>query len=99
MRYEDFIPVGSPVVVRCYVSGIVVGRLAGGEGGTVALTDWRWLRRWSGLEGTEGSVYDLVADPTCRPDRRGPLTKDLTVLQQADVMLVSEDVYQRLAGD
>jgi len=99
MRYEDFIPVGSPVVVRCYVSGIVVGRLAGGEGGTVALTDWRWLRRWSLEEGSEGSVYDLVAHPTARPDRRGPLTKDLTVLQQADVMMVTEEVYQRLAGD
>jgi len=99
MRYEDLIPVGAPVVVRRYVSGIVVRRLAGGEGGTVALADWRWLRRWSGLEGPEGSVDDLVAAPTCRPDRRGPLTKALTILQQADVLLVDEDTYERLAGD
>src|SRR5690606_41025630 len=99
MQYTDILPIGAPVVVRTYVSGVVVGRLAAGEGGTVALTDWRWLRRWSLGQGNEGSVYDLIAHPTARPDRRGPLVAELTIVQQADVMAVSEETYQRLAGD
>ena len=97
LDYTHLISVGTPVVVRSYTSGVVVGRLAAGAGGVVGLTHWRWLRRWEGAGG-EGSVYDLVAS-SVRPQRRGPLTESLTLLQQADVMTVSEDTYKRLALD
>ena len=97
LDYTHLVPVGSPVVVRSYTSGVVVGRLAAGAGGVVALIDWRWLRRWEGVGG-EGSVYDLVAS-NVTPQRRGPLTAELTLLQQADVLVVSEAVYKRLALD
>jgi len=95
MQYGEYIKLGTPVVVRSYTSGVAVGRLAGGEAGTVVLTDWRWLRRWEGV-GAEGSVYDLVASDVV-PSQRGPLTAETTILQQADVMVVSEAVYERLA--
>lgn len=96
MDYTQLIEIGAPVVVRSYTSGVIVGRLAGGEGGAVALTDWRWLRRWEGVGG-EGSVYDLVQSDKV-PSRRGPLTASPTILQQADVFVVSEEAYERLAG-
>ncbi len=95
MRHTDYVAVGTPVVVRSYVSGVVVGRLAGGEGGSVVLTDWRWLRRWEGVGG-EGSVYDLIASDVA-PSRRGPLIASLTILQQADVLVVGDAAYSRLA--
>lgn len=79
LDYTHLIPTGTPVVVRSYTSGVVVGRLAAGAGGVVALTDWRWLRRWEGVGG-EGSVYDLIAS-TVTPQRRGPLTAELILLQ------------------
>ena len=97
LDYTHLVPVGTPVVARSYTSGVVVGRLAAGAGGVVGLTHWRWLRRWEGVGG-EGSVYDLVASNVV-PQRRGPLTEGLTLLQQADVLAVSEDVYKRLALD
>ena len=96
MRHTDYIQVGSPVVVRSYVSGVFAGRLMGGEGGSVAIYDWRWLRRWSGVGG-QGSVYDLIRSGK-RPDQRGPFTPEVTVLQQADVCSVSEACYDALTG-
>jgi hypothetical protein len=93
--YTTILPVGSPVVVRSYVSGVIAGRLAHCEDGTVALTDWRWLRSWRGVGG-EGSIYDLVRSGK-RPERAGPLVAEMTIVQQADVVSVSEDVYTRLA--
>jgi hypothetical protein len=96
MRYTEVIQVGSPVVLRSYVSGVIVGRLAGGDDGTVALTDWRWLRRWEGV-GNEGSVYDLVKSSKA-PSRVGPLTAAVGVFQQADVMQIDESAYARLVG-
>ena len=95
MRHTEYIKVGSAVVVRSYTSGVFVGRLVGGEAGTVVLGERRWLRRWEGVGG-EGSVYDLVkSDKT--PSRRGPLQDGVCTLQQADVMTISEECYQRLA--
>lgn len=95
MNYLEILEIGTPVVVRSYVSGVFVGRLACGAGGVVGLTDWRWLRHWSGVGG-EGSVYALVASDVV-PDQRGPFTAELTLLQQADVLVVSEKVYARLS--
>ncbi len=95
VQTEDLIQTGSPVVVRSYVSGVVVGRIRAGGLGSVALTDWRWLRRWEGVGG-EGSVYDLVRSSVV-PIRRGPLTADVAVFQQADVMQIDEETYKRLA--
>lgn len=94
MNYTDILPVGTPGVVRSYASGIFVGRLAAGSGGTVVLTCWRWLRRWEGVGG-EGSVYDLVqSDKT--PSRRGPYSESEHILQQADFLVISEKAYERL---
>lgn len=95
MNYGELLEIGTPVVVRSYTSGVCVGRLHGGSGGCVALTDWRWLRRWENVGG-EGSVYDLVASDVT-PSRRGPFSAEVTILQQADLMVVSEDAYTRLA--
>ena len=95
MDYTAFIGVGTPVVVRSYTTGVVVGRLAGGEGGAVALTAWRWLREWRDVGGA-GSVYDLVSSGVT-PQERGPLTESATVLQQADVFAIDEAAYERLA--
>ena len=92
---EDLIEVGTPVVLRSYVSGVIVGRLRAGASGSVALVDWRWLRRWQGVGG-EGSVYDLVHSDKV-PTRRGPLTVEVAVFQQADVMVIDEATYKRLA--
>lgn len=36
-------------------------------------------------------------DDVLREGRRGPLTPTVAVFQQADVMAVSEDAYERLA--
>ena len=96
LDYTDILPAGTPVVVRSYTSGVLVGRLAAGCGGVVALTDWRWLRRWEGVGG-EGSVYDLIHSKAV-PSRRGPRTAERVLLQQVDVMEVSEAVYERLVG-
>lgn len=95
MNCEDIIQAGNPVVVRSYVSGVIVGRLRSGAAGSVTLTDWRWIRRWEGVGG-EGSVYDLVQSDKA-PTQRGPLTTGVTILQQADVMEISEAAYKRLA--
>ena len=95
--HENFLPIGSPVVVRSYVSGVMVGRLVGGESGTVVLERWRWLRRWEGVGG-EGSVYDLVAHGGSGVTRAGPATEARTILQQADVLAIGEDVYAQLMG-
>lgn len=95
MNYTTVIKKDTPVVVRSYTSGVVVGRLFDGEQGTVVLTDWRWLRSWRGVGGS-GSIYDLVASDVV-PHDRGPLTPDLSVLQQADVMVISDEAYRRLA--
>ena len=99
MRHTEYVAVNTPVVVRGYVSGIIVGRLTGGESGSVILTDWRWIRSWQGV-GQEGSVYDLVYGPNnVKPTDRGPgPIPEMTIIQQADVMLISEDAYARLAG-
>ena len=94
MRHEELIQLGTPVVARSYTSGIFVGRLAGGEGGTVALRDCRWLRRWKGVGG-EGSIYDLIASDET-PFRRGPVMIGPQILQQADVTPISEACYKRL---
>ena len=96
MKYCELIEQGTPVVVRSYVSGVIVGRLHAGEVGTVALTDWRWLRRWSDVGG-EGSVYDLVQSDKA-PTQRGPLTEGITLLQQADCLVISEEAYARLSA-
>ena len=96
MRYEDLIEIGTPVVARSYVSGVLVGRLVGGEVGTVALREWRWLRHWRAV-GNVGSVYDLVASGK-GPVEASPLTEALTIVQQADVMVIDEAAYARLAG-
>ena len=85
---------GSAVLVRSYVSGVFAGRLLDGEGGTVGLTDWRWLRRWEGVGG-EGSCYDLVQSDKV-PTKRGPMRAEPAVFQQSDVMLISEECYARL---
>jgi hypothetical protein len=77
------------------VSGVIVGRLRAGSSGSVALTDWRWLRRWQGVGG-EGSVYDLARSDKV-PTQRGPLTSEVAVFQQADVMTIDEQTYERLA--
>jgi hypothetical protein len=95
MNYTETLRVGTPVVCRSYVSGVIVGRLHSGEAGVVALTHWRWLRRWEGVGG-EGSVYDLVtSDKTW--SQAGPYAVEVTILQQADVMVISEEAYARLA--
>jgi hypothetical protein len=96
VHITDYLQVGTPVVVRSYVSGVVVGRLVGGGDGSVVLEDWRWLRRWEGVGG-EGSVYDLVQSNVV-PSRRGPRTAEKTIVQQADVLTVSEAVFERLVG-
>ena len=93
---EDVIERGASVVVRSYVSGVIVGRLRAGSAGSVALTDWRWIRCWEEVGG-EGSVYDLVASGKV-PTQRGPLTAEVAVFQQADVMVVDEATYSRLAA-
>lgn len=95
MNLSDYLEIGSPVVVRSYVSGVIVGRLVGGSAGSAVLRDWRWLRTWEGVGG-EGSVYDLIQSKKA-PTRRGPLTTETTVLQQADVMAITEEAYARLA--
>ena len=97
MNHTDYIKRGAAVVLRTYTSGVVVGRLQGGEDGSVALQPWRWLRRWEDVGG-EGSVYDLVNSDKA-PTRRGPLTDTVVILQQADVMEVSEECYERLIGE
>ncbi len=97
MQYTDYLPVGSPVVVRSYVSGVVVGRIVTGEAGTVVLRDWRWLRRWEGVGGA-GSVYDLIRSDKA-PTQAGPLTPGQSILQQADAVAISEQTYKRLAGE
>lgn len=94
VKHTDYIQIGTPVVVRSYVSGVFVGRLAGGEAGTVLITDWRWLRRWEGV-GREGSVYDLIHSDKA-PTRWGPRIADMHMLQQADAIVVSEECYTRL---
>ena len=96
MRHTDYVKQGTPVGVRSYVSGVFVGRLAGGEGSTVVLRDLRWLRRWEAV-GNEGSVYDLVESGKA-PTRRGPLLAGPQFLQQADPLVVSEECYERLIG-
>ena len=96
MQYTDFIPVGSPVLVRAYTAGVLAGRLLGGEGGDVALSDWRWLRRWE-AEGVEGSCYHLPASGIV-PHERGPLMKLPTVFGQAQVLQITEEQYERLVG-
>ena len=96
MRHTDFVNADSPVVARSYVSGVIAGRLVGGDGGTVALRDWRWLRGWEGVGG-EGSVYDLIQSDVV-PSRRGPLTHEVGIFQQADIQVVSEAVYRRLTA-
>ncbi len=97
VKISDVIPLQSPVVLRSYTSGVIVGRLEGGENGTAAVSNWRWLRRWTGV-GNEGSVYDLV-NSTVSPSRRGPFTPTVGVFQEADVMVISEEAYVRLSGD
>ena len=97
MKHADYISLGSPVAIRSYVSGVFVGLLHGGEGGTVVLTNWRWLRRWEGV-GNDGSVYDLVASDVT-PQQRGPFTETPVILQQADVMVISDEAYERLVGE
>ena len=96
MDYTQWIKAGSPVVVRSYVSGILVGKLSGGEAGVVVLTDWRWIRRWEGVGG-EGSVYDLVQSGKA-PTRAGPFISARKIVQQADVLEIDEATYARLAG-
>jgi hypothetical protein len=101
MNYTDIIPIETPVVARSYVSGVVVGRLLGGSAGTVALAYWRWLRQWEGVGkgvgvGGEGSVYDLIASEMS-VSQVGPYTIEITILQQADIMVISEAAYARLA--
>lgn len=96
LDYTDILPVGTPVVVRSYTSGVFVGRLRAGADGVVVLTDWRWLRHWEGVGG-EGSVYDLVHSGKV-PTRRGPLVAEEKILQQADCLRVTEAVYARLSG-
>jgi hypothetical protein len=95
MNYLTYLEPGTAVVARSYVSGILVGRIHCGAGGVVGLTEWRWIRRWEGVGG-EGSVYDLVRSGVT-PSRRGPFTEELTLVQQADIMVISEDAYERLA--
>ena len=97
VKHTDYIQVGTPVVVRSYVSGVFVGKLAGGEAGSVMLTGWRWLRRWEGVGG-EGAVYNLVNSKKA-PTRGGPLFDEPTILQQADVMVVDEECYTRLTRE
>ena len=95
IRINEIVKIGTPVVVRSYVSGVIVGRLHGGEIGAVVLIDWRWLRYWEG-SGGEGSVYDLVhSDVT--PSQRGPFMDTVALFSQADVMEISESCYERLA--
>lgn len=96
MKYTDYIEGKTPVVVRSYTSGVVVGRLVAGEAGTVVLSHWRWLRRWENV-GNEGSVYDLVHSDQ-KPVRTGPFAEGTTILQQADVMEIDETTYTRLAS-
>jgi len=97
MDYMSYIKAGTPVIVRSYTSGVVCGRIQGGERGSVVLSDWRWIRRWEGVGG-EGSVYDLIHSGKA-PTRRGPLAEETTILQQADVMEISEEAYKRIAHD
>ena len=95
MNYTDYVKVGTPVLVRSYVSGVFVGLLAGGEAPVVVLSDRRWLRSWEGVGG-EGSVYDLIGSDVT-PSRRGPLLHGTAVIQQADVDVIDRATYERLA--
>jgi hypothetical protein len=96
LNYTDVLPVGAPVVVRSYVSGVFVGRLRAGEAGVVVLAEWRHLRSWTNAGG-QGSVYNLVHASTPTIDA-GPLTAEETILQQADVLAISEECYARLTS-
>jgi len=96
VQVTNYIPQGTPGVVRSYVSGVIVGRLVAGESGTILLRDWRWLRRWS-LGSGSGSVYDLVQSDKA-PTDRGPFRAEVAAFQQSDFMAISEAVYQRLAS-
>lgn len=95
MDYVNFIRKGTPVVVRSYVSGVFAGRLIGGEKGVVAIVDWAWIRSWRGVGGA-GSVYDLIASAVT-PDH-GPRFETPQVIQQADVVEITEDQLKRLSG-
>lgn len=94
MEYTDIIPINTPVVIRSYTSGVLVGRIQAGEKGVVVLTDWRHLREWSNV-GEQGSVYNLINSKVVPV--RSPLMTEKTIVQQADVIVVSEEAYERLA--
>ena len=96
MDYTDFIPAGSPVLVRAYTAGVVVGKLLGGSGGDVALSNWRWLRKWE-ASGIEGSCYHLPESGIV-PSERGPFTRAPTVFGRAQAMQITEEQYERLSG-
>ena len=84
------------MLVRAYVAGVVVGRLAGGSHGDVALTNWRWLRKWE-VQGVEGSVYHLGKSDVV-PHERGPFTEEPTCFGQAQVIQITEARYEGLVG-
>ena len=93
--YTQIVKQGTPVVVRSYTSGVVVGKLVSGSSGVVSVNQWRHLRKWRDVGG-EGSVYDLIKSDKV-PTERGPFMSDTTILQQADVVVISDEDYSRLA--